>query len=71
MRICLNLFDHLPAASTVEEIEALLPWTVKRETSWPSTSKEQDQPPAVRRAIQGRLKSRPSTSLAQETPVRG
>jgi hypothetical protein len=39
------LFEHLPAASTVEQVEALLPWNVKAVLDEQRTSRISSNPP--------------------------
>jgi len=39
-----HLFEHLPAASTVEQVEALLPWNVKAVLDEQKKSQERSQP---------------------------
>ena len=41
------LFEHLPAASTVAQVEALLPWNVKAVLDDQKKSQERSQPPAA------------------------
>jgi transposase len=42
------LFEHLPAASTVEQVETLLPWNVKAVLEEQTKkSQERSQPPAA------------------------
>src|SRR5665213_644015 len=41
------LFEHLPAASTVEQVEALLPWKLKAVLDEQSKSQEPSQPSAA------------------------
>jgi transposase len=41
------LFEHLPAASTVEQVEALLPWNVKAVLDEQKKSQERSQPAAA------------------------
>ena len=59
------LFEHLPAASTVEQVEALLPWNVK------AVLDEQKKKTQERSATVRRLTRRPPTPTSSETPVRG
>jgi len=41
------LFEHLPAATTVEQIEALLPWNLKAMLDAHTKSPESAQPSAA------------------------
>jgi hypothetical protein len=41
------LFEHLPAASTVEQVETLLPWNVKTMLEEQKKSQQRQQPSAA------------------------
>jgi hypothetical protein len=41
------LFEHLPAASTVEQVEALLPWNLKSELEGQKKSQQRRHPSAA------------------------